>query len=556
MSQLPRKRFVFLGGIPTYDYAIHVDWEEISSVTGNRVFILDSKILVPVGTVFKIKVPAFKQTTYVNPLANVEVQFFQGLPYLAMEFGGKHPQLSDFTLRGDVKIMLAEMQKAFPEHIRTMKDLHVVDVKNPVEIVLGGNNRNLLDEMTALFASPELASVNKGLTFEHHFFADADNPKFELIRKQYGQMGVGLGPKEDMHVPGLEPRIGYVLTICPDERECKPLDRIILTNRTNEEVIPFQQLTRRYFALEQSFREREEGEEIHMIVNSLTNPEEARLIPRILQSAFASGVTTYLCPTGTTIRCVDKVLEGRYYTVEKERFFDYRRDFFFTSILPYVQYMILNRDELGLIDNMVQKKGIDETASLLAHRMNRGRHNDCSEGGRLVVTGGSKGARYTERLTTEQAAVFWKKAHLPSSLSISFAERRLVCGDDYVTTLVSTLGAGDTFTGIFIGLSALGWDGGHALRAATLGAQHYIQTRQKPRVADMIVIDEGHIRMGTETEMVDVISHHVTDTGHATRYGIISDTIITIRTSQIHHPFRETVRHALEVAKLGRDKAE
>jgi hypothetical protein len=62
----------------------------------------------------------------------------------------------------------------------------------------------------------------------------------------------------------------------------------------------------------------------------------------------------------------------------------------------------------------------------------------------------------------------------------------------------------------------------------------------------MTATDEGHIRMGTETELVDVISHHVADTGHSTRYGTISDTIITIRTSQIHHPFRETLDLALE----------
>ena len=89
------------------------------------------------------------------------------------------------------------------------------------------------------------------------------------------------------------------------------------------------------------------------------------------------------------------------------------------------------------------------------------------------------------------------------------------------------------------GLIALGWDGGHVLRAATLGAQHFIQQRSKPTIDAMIAVDEEHARMGTGTELADVISHHLADSGDPTRYGTISDTVITVRTTQIQHPFRE-----------------
>jgi hypothetical protein len=197
---------------------------------------------------------------------------------------------------------------------------------------------------------------------------------------------------------------------------------------------------------------------------------------------------------------------------------------------------------------VVHKKGIDDTASLFAHAMNCGRHADMADGGSVVVTGGSKGARFTERLRPEKAKIFWEKAHLPTKQEINFAERRIVCGDDFVTTHLSTLGAGDVFTGIFIALTALDWDGGHALRAATLGAQHFITSRVKPSISDMIKVDEDHIRLGTETELVDVVSHHVSQSGDPTKYGTITDTIITIRTAQLHHPFKETLEIALQLA--------
>jgi hypothetical protein len=197
-----------------------------------------------------------------------------------------------------------------------------------------------------------------------------------------------------------------------------------------------------------------------------------------------------------------------------------------------------------MLDQTVSKRGIDASASHLAHTMNGGRRGESEEGGKVVVTGGSKGARYTERLPHERARAFWKKAMLPEEKVVSFAERRISCGDDYLPTLATTLGAGDVFTGTFIGLTAIGWDGGHALRGATLGAQHFIQSRRKPAIQDMIAMDELHVRLGTETELVDVINHHLHESGHPTRYGTISDTVITVTTTQIQHPFAEVLELA------------
>ncbi|MEJ2202324.1 MAG: hypothetical protein P8X63_15095, partial [Desulfuromonadaceae bacterium] len=240
-----------------------------------------------------------------------------------------------------------------------------------------------------------------------------------------------------------------------------------------------------------------------------------------------------------------RLVKSSYYTVEREQFFAYRKDFLQNAIIPYVEYLICNKEGLTLLDDTAGKRGIDDAASLISSRLNRGRRAGCQEGGKVVVTGGSKGGRYTERLDPERATNFWKKAELPVNLEVCFAERRIVCGDDYVTHLTSTLGAGDVFTGILVGLVALNWDGGHALRAATLGAQHFIQYRSKPTIDSMIEVDEEHARMGTETELADVISHHLHASGDPTRYGTISDTVITVRTTQIQHPFREILQLAL-----------
>lgn len=545
MEKGPAKRFVFLGGIPVFDYMISVRMEEIRRAADNNVYIVGGQLLLPVGTVFRFQVEGLPRPVYVNPMANSEIQTLHEKLYYAMELGGKLPEQYPFSLcTEDLGQILAELTARFPEAFRAEADLKVVEVSAPVRISLGGNNKNIIEEIRTLYGSPELPLDEQAFSFEHHFFFDRESPNFRMVEDLYGTLGVTMGEPEDMDVRGLLPRTGYVLTIGTEDD--KPLDRIILSSRINEEIIPLELLNRKYTKIQYRLRKDDRFVETHLVLNSMTNQEEIRLVAKLLQSAHASGVVVYLCPTLTLLKGIDRLIETKYYAVEKERFYQYRKDFIYTAVLPYVKYMILNRDELSMLDNVVTKRGIDATASLLAHAMNGGRRGESKEGGKIVVTGGNKGARYTERLPEERARSFWRKAVLPEERQVTFAERRIVCGDDYLPTLTTTLGAGDVFTGIFIGLSAIGWDGGHALRASTLGAQHFIQGRAKPAVSDMIAMDELHTRLGTETELVDVISHHLEESGHPTRYGTISETLITVTTTQIQHPFREVLELAIE----------
>lgn len=546
MSAKPRKRFVFVGGIPVFDYMVSVMMEDINRATNNNVLVIGSRILLPIGTIFKLNVPELDRTLYINPMANAEIQNLQDTLYYALELGGKHPEQQVFQLCAEKDVIFAELNARHPNVIAKPEDLKVVEVAEPVQIHLGGNNKNIIEEMKTLFASPELGELTRDIVFEHHFFFDTENPKFRMVSDLYQRLGVSMGSKDRMHVEGLVPRIGYVFTIIGEN--WVPMDRIILSNKANEHIIPVEKISKNYFNLEYHLRRDANFVETHLIINSMTNQEEMRFLVRLLQTAHASAVSTYLCPTLTLLNCVDKLVDTKYYALEHERFYQYKRDFMFTAIVPYIKYMVLNRDELALLDNAVAKKGIDTTATLLAHQMNRGRRGESAEGGKVVVTGGSKGARYTEILPPDRAKSFWEKAQLASERGVRFADRRIICGDDYLTSFSSTLGAGDVFTGIFISLTAIGWDGGHALRAATLGAQHFIQHRSKPCIADMVAIDEIHIRLGTETELVDVISHHVEDAGYPTRYGTISNTVITVTTTQIQHPFRESLYLATEIA--------
>ncbi|NTU59956.1 MAG: hypothetical protein HGA98_02730 [Deltaproteobacteria bacterium] len=547
MAATARKRFVFVGGIPVFDYMVSVMMEEITRAAGNNVIIVGSRILLPIGTLFKLTVPELDRVLYLNPMANVEIQNLQDKLYYAMEFGGKHPEQQGFQLCAEKEVIFAELNARYPNVVATVDDLKVVEVAAPVQIHLGGNNKNILEEIKTLYASPELGGLTDDILFEHRFFFDTANPKFRMVDELYSRLGVSMGAREQMHVDGLVPRVGYVLTIVADD--WVPMDRIILSNKANEQIIPLEQLSRSYFELEYLLRKDANFIETHLVINSMTNQDEMRFLVRLIQTAHASGVTTYLCPTLTLLNCIEKLVDKKYYALEQERFYQYRRDFVYSAVVPYIKYIVLNRDELTLLDNSVEKKGVDATATFLAHQMNRGRRGESAEGGRVVVTGGSKGARYTEILPPERATRFWEKARLAEARSVRFADRRIICGDDYLTTFSSTLGAGDVFTGIFIGLTAVGWDGGHAMRAATLGAQHFIQHRTKPAVADIVAIDESHIRFGTETELVDVISHHVNDSGDPSRYGTISNTVITVTTTQIQHPFSELLQLATLIAR-------
>jgi len=546
MSANTRKRFIYMGGVPVFDYMITVRMEEIHRVTDENVFIAGSRILLPVGTIFELDVAELGQTVYLNPMANVELQYLHDKPYYTMEFGGKHPEQFPFTLNGEKATILKELKENFPQSIRNDDDLKIVRATDAVKIHLGGNNKNIIEEIKALYGSPELAGHVENLSFEHHFFFDVHHPKFKIIENLYRPLNVSVGDSLDMHVAGLLPRVSYVITMIGEDG--KALDRIVLSNKINEEIITTDQLRKKYFGIEYTLRRDHDFVETHLVLSSMTNHEEIRLLVRLLQTAHASGVVTYFCPTLTLLKGLDRLVTEKYYAVESERFYEYRQDFIFSAVIPFINYAILNRDELTLLDNSTTKRGIDATATFLAHQMNGGRRGEREAGGKVLITGGSQGARYTETMRPERARVFWKKARLAEDKPVRCANRRIVCGDDYLTSFSCTLGAGDVFTGIFIGLTAIGWDGGHALRAATLGAQHFIQHRTKPQLIDIIAMDDHHMRMGTGTELVDVISHHIAETGDPTRYGTITDTDITVTTTQIQHPFREVLALAQRIA--------
>lgn len=540
MATEAKKRFIFLGGIPVFDYLIRVDMAEITKATEKKYMKIDKKILLPVGTIFKCSVTNINKAIYLNPMANVGVQNFNGVPYYAMELGGKYSEQYKFTLCADnKKTIFSELKQKFPEIINKESDLKLVEVRQPAKIQLGGNNKNLIDAITKLYSSTELGKKTRHISFEHLFFFDSKNPKYEMIKDFYQGLDVFIGDTQDLHVDNLIPRISYVLTIY--EQNEGALDRIVLSNRTNEEIIPQRKLKERYFKLEYKLRKDQDFIETHLVISSLTNPEELGLISRILHTAYASEVTTYLCPTSTFFKCVDQLIDKGYYSIKKGQTFNLRKDFLYSAIIPFIQYIILNTDELAMLESTFTQKGASATTSTIVCKMNQGKKGENPRGGRILLTSGAKGARYTERLTPEQELRFWEKANMPKSKlsKFRFADRQILCGDDVVIKFLSTLGAGDTFTGIFIGLEALGWDGGHALRAATLGAQHFIKTGIRPTIRDIIATDEAHISMGTQTELYDIISHHISESGDPTRYGTISDTVITISTTQIHHPFRE-----------------
>ncbi|MBN2232871.1 MAG: hypothetical protein JW781_08650 [Deltaproteobacteria bacterium] len=550
------RRFIFLGGIPVFDYHIRIDMDEIMQAVNGRVISIDRKVLLPVGTVFRCRVKDHEQPVYINPMAAAEAQSFNDELYYAMELGGKHPEQFPCVLRTeDPELLVRDLSRMFPEHITAVDDLHIVDIGEPAEIKLGGNNRNIIEAIRTLYDSPEIAETCRSFTFEHLFFFDVKNPKYRLVRDFYQELGVGIGELTDLHIDKLIPRISYVITIHRGETEV--FDRIVLSNRTNEEIIPVKRLIDRYFKLEYKLRRDADFIDTALVINSLTNHEELRLITRILRTAYAGGVTSYLCPTKTFFKCADRLLESRYYTTEKGKFYDSRKEYLYTDIIPYVQYLILNTEELNLLDNVAEKQGIDVTASILARQLNQGKKGQNDKGGRILLTSGHKGARYTERLTAKRARLYWQKAHLPESkfFNFRFADRRILCGDDHVVNLYSTLGAGDTFTGIFIALKALNWDGGHALRAATLGAQHFIQHGRRPGLKDIIRTDEAHILMGTETTLRDIISYHISESGDPTRYGTITDTVVTINTTQIQHPFSEILHLARELSDDKRNRA-
>ncbi len=556
MTAADRSRFIFLGGIPVFDYMVEPTLDEIRQAVRNDLIQIGDKILLPAGTVFCCRIEDHDEPLWINPMAACELHEVNDKPYYAMVFGGKHREHEDCRLcAGSKSEVVAELKQVFPEIISGEDDITVVELARPGRVKLGGNNRNLIEAIRVLYDSAECREASRDIEFEHLFFFDVKNPKFKLVKEFYESHQVAIGSLSEVHVEHLLPRISYVLSLRDNDRV---FDRIVLSNRTNEEIIPVEHLARRYFDLEYRLRKDENFVRTRLVINSLTNPEEMRLACRILQTAYASEVTTFLCPTRTLFNCIDTLVANRYYSSVRESFLGSREEFLNDAVIPFVQYLILNTDELELLSGVVRRKGVDQTCSQLVRIMNRGRRGEETRGGRLLLTDGSKGVRYTERLTPKRAEIFWRKARMPEGdeFRVRFADRRIICGDDYLDELVSTLGAGDTFAGIFIGLKGLGWDSGHAMRAASLGAQHFIRTRKRPRISDIAATDERHILMGTETELRDIISHHLSESGDPTRYGTITDTIITINTTQVHHPFREIMELAREIVARKKKKRE
>jgi len=549
MASSSQSRFIFLGGIPVFDYIITPSLQEIFRAVANDLIMIDDKILLPLGTIFVCQIEDEKQPLYVNPMAACEVQKVNEKYYYTMALGGKHTEHTGLSLCSlDPAVILAELNRVYPEIISDENDLKLVQVEKLARIELGGNNRNLIEAIRSLYDSPELESESSGIEYEHLFFFDVKIPKFKLIKKFYHDFKVTIGNIPEMHVDGLLPRESYVITI-EDEAADRRLDRIVLSNCTNEEVIPAEKLAQRYFDLEYKLRKDKDFIKTNLIINSLTNSEELRLVCRLLNTAYASSVTTFLCPTKTLFKCFDALVEARYYTSQKERFFRDREELLYDAVIPFIQYIILNVDELMLLDRVIRRKGKDAVMRQLVRHMNQGKKGENNKGGRLLLTDGSKGVRYIERLTPARALLYWKKALMPENtiFKMRYADRQIVCGDDFVDELSSTLGAGDTFTGIFIALKAIAWDSGHALRGATLGSQYFIRTRKRATIKDIVATDERHIMMGTETELRDIISHHLQESGDPTRYGTITDTIITIDTTQVHHPFREILALAKKI---------
>jgi len=549
MASSSQSRFIFLGGIPVFDYIITPSLQEIFRAVANDLIMIDDKILLPLGTIFVCQIEDEKQPLYVNPMAACEVQKVNEKYYYTMALGGKHTEHTGLSLCSlDPAVILAELNRVYPEIISDENDLKLVQVEKLARIELGGNNRNLIEAIRSLYDSPELESESSGIEYEHLFFFDVKIPKFKLIKKFYHDFKVTIGNIPEMHVDGLLPRESYVITI-EDEAADRRLDRIVLSNCTNEEVIPAEKLAQRYFDLEYKLRKDKDFIKTNLIINSLTNSEELRLVCRLLNTAYASSVTTFLCPTKTLFKCFDALVEARYYTSQKERFFRDREELLYDAVIPFIQYIILNVDELMLLDRVIRRKGKDAVMRQLVRHMNQGKKGENNKGGRLLLTDGSKGVRYIERLTPARALLYWKKALMPEDtiFKMRYADRQIVCGDDFVDELSSTLGAGDTFTGIFIALKAIAWDSGHALRGATLGSQYFIRTRKRATIKDIVATDERHIMMGTETELRDIISHHLQESGDPTRYGTITDTIITIDTTQVHHPFREILALAKKI---------
>jgi hypothetical protein len=552
----PRKKFVFIGGAPVFDYLIDLNQGEIQKGTGGRAMFVDTKVYLPAGTIFRCRTDQGREIG-LNPMANSVLEEMGGRPYYALEFGGKQSQTSTLPLTGEVEDLKKLIAESYAETVSGPDQVPVVEVSAPVQVSLGGNNRNIIAAIRGIYYSEELLEKTRDIEFFHFLFADTNHPLFGTIVHEYAKYGVDFGRTEEIHIDGLIPREGYVISLSMADGQTR--DRTILSNRTNEEVIPEDRLMRRYFELERSLRSGSGHQEIHLVLNTVTNPEEMRLALRLVYAAHAARHPSFFCLSGTFLKCAQTLVDKRLETGDPDPFPDHRpsrrgyfrrrqlkwfetgQELIYRRVLPYVKYLILNRDELVDLEPSVELKGLELVMRQVARDMNHGRKEFPVEGGRVLVSDGKRGARYAELLDRDVGRHYWKKYGQVGGETFDFAERVLSTGDDNVVRLTSTLGAGDTFAGVFIGLTALGWDVGHAIRAATLGAQFYIANRQEPMISDLIDTEDEHTLSGTFGNFRDMVTFHLPGHGVETPYGTIVDKVVTIRTTQIHYPFWEIV---------------
>lgn len=535
------KQFFFIGGVPVFDYMIDVDQAEIVKSTGNKAMFMDTKLFLPIGTILVGKTDAGEEIA-INPFSCAELMEIGGKHFYALEFGGKQRQSRDIDLAGNTEQIIRQLLENLPDLLKAEADIHRIEIKQPIKISLGGNNKNIIAAIASIYSSYGSPSLINRISMFHPIFFDTKLKLWNILQSEYKALRVDTGKTRDVHVNGLVPRKGYVITVIkPDGTRH---DRTILSNRTNEEKIGRQKLLDRYEGIEKLLYESAKETDTYLVLNSLTNPEELRLVLHLLQVAYAMQVDTFFCLSNTFLNCASELVSTRsYFRRRMLRWFESPKELIERRVLPYTSHMILNREELASLEPGIEIKGLERCMLEIARSMNHGRASFSLSGGKLLVSDGRRGVKLAELLAREDAEVFWEKCNLGPVHGFKYAERIISTGDDNVIKFISTLGAGDTFTGIFIGLAALGWDMGHAMRAATLGAQYFIKTRKLPHLSDLVALDNEHTRCGTFGKLKDSLFFHMDGGGVLTRYGAIVEKTNAMHTNQLHRPFSDIVKH-------------
>ncbi len=535
------KQFFFIGGVPVFDYMIDIDQAEIVKSTGNKAMFMDTKLFLPIGTILVGKTDAGEEIA-INPFSCAELMEIGGKHFYALEFGGKQRQSRDIDLAGNTEQIIRQLLENLPDLLKAEADIHRIEIKQPIKISLGGNNKNIIAAIASIYSSYGSPSLINRISMFHPIFFDTKLKLWNILQSEYKALRVDTGKTRDVHVNGLVPRKGYVITVIkPDGTRH---DRTILSNRTNEEKIGRQKLLDRYEGIEKLLYESAKETDTYLVLNSLTNPEELRLVLHLLQVAYAMQVDTFFCLSNTFLNCASELVSTRsYFRRRMLRWFESPKELIERRVLPYTSHMILNREELASLEPGIEIKGLERCMLEIARSMNHGRASFSLSGGKLLVSDGRRGVKLAELLAREDAEVFWEKCNLGPVHGFKYAERIISTGDDNVIKFISTLGAGDTFTGIFIGLAALGWDMGHAMRAATLGAQYFIKTRKLPHLSDLVALDNEHTRCGTFGKLKDSLFFHMDGGGVLTRYGAIVEKTNAMHTNQLHRPFSDIVKH-------------